>query len=96
MVQLTLNTEVNKKKEELKVPVFIFKDKYEVRELARLIVEVKPTYLINISNSVKALKTYAEGRITKDIVFIMDSGAVAEINNDKKLVTKIKFVDLFN
>ena len=59
MVQLTL-TGKEQKKEELKVPVFIFSDGYEVEELSELIIKVKPTYLINCSNDVEALKNHVK------------------------------------
>lgn len=96
MVQLTLTTGTAPQ-EEVLVPIFIYTDNYEAEELAKLIVEVKPTYLINCSNSVESLKDYvASGKVAKDIVYIFNSTAVAEIEEDKKLLTKIKVINLFN
>ncbi len=96
MVQLTLTTGTAKP-EEVLVPIFIYTDGAEANELAKLIVEVKPTYLINCSNSVESLKSYvASGKVAKDIVYIFNSTAVAEIEEDKKLLTKIKVINLFN
>ena len=96
MVQLTLTTGTGRP-EEVKVPIFIYSDKEEVDVLAKLIAEVKPTYLINCSNSVESLKSYvASGKVAKDIVYIFNSTAVAEIEEDKKLLTKIKVINLFN
>lgn len=96
MVQLTLTTGTGRP-EEVKVPIFIYSDKEEVDVLAKLIAEVKPSYLINCSNSVESLKSYvASGKVAKDIVYIFNSTAVAEIEKDKKLLTKISVINLFN
>lgn len=96
MVQLTLNTGTATQKEELKVPIFIFNNGTEASELAELIVKVKPKYLLNISNNVESLRTYCKGMVTKEIVFIMDSEAKTEVESDKILLKKVKFIDLFN
>ena len=96
MVQLTLTTGTGRP-EEVKVPIFIYSDEEEVDVLAKLIAEVKPSYLINCSNSVESLKSYvASGKVAKDIVYIFNSTAVAEIEEDKKLLTKIRVINLFN
>lgn len=94
MVQLTLTG--TRKEEEVKVPIFIFNNGTGASELAELIVKVKPTYLLNISNNVESLKTYCKGNISKEIVFIMDSEAKTEVESDKGLLGKVKFIDLFN
>lgn len=96
MVQLTLTTGTGRP-EEVKVPIFIYSDVEEVTVLAKLIAEVKPSYLINCSNSVESLKDYvASGKVAKNIVYIFNTTAVAEIEEDKRLLTKIKVIDLFN
>lgn len=83
MVQLTLNTGTAKP-EEVLVPIFIYTDGAETNELAKLIVEVKPTYLINCSNSVESLRSYINsGKVANNIVYIFNSTAVAEIEEDK-------------
>ena len=96
MVQLTLTTGTEQK-EELLVPIFIYTEGTEAKQLAKLIVEVKPSYLINCSNSVESLRNYINsGAVANNIVYIFNSTAVAEIEEDKKLLTKIKVIDLFN
>ena len=96
MVQLTLTTGTGRP-EEVKVPIFIYSDVEEVTVLAKLIAEVKPSYLINCSNSVESLKDYvASGKVAKNIVYIFNTTAVAEIEEDKRLLTKIKVINLFN
>lgn len=80
----------------VKVPVFIFSDSYEVKELSRLIIEVKPTYLINCSNSVESLKNHVKRTVVNNIVFLIDIEALTEIKKDYALMKKIKLIDLFN
>ena len=98
MVQLTLSTgAVEKKKEELLVPIFIYGTNEEAIELAKLIVKVKPTYLINCSNSVESLKSYVDsGKVANNICYIFNSKAVAELEKDVELLTKTKVIDFFN
>ncbi len=95
MVQLTLNTATPTEEESVKVPIFIFKDKYEAEQLAKLIVEVKPTYLFNLSNSIEALKNHVKRNVENNIVYIMDSEKAVEVKSDYSLVKKVKFIDLF-
>lgn len=100
MVQLTLTTGAATKKvadvETVKVPIFIFTDKAEATELAELIVKVKPTYLINCSNSVESLRKYINsGKLANNICYIFNSEAVTEIKADEELLTKTKVIDLF-
>ena len=96
MVQLTL-TGKEQKKEELKVPIFIFSDGYEVEELSKLIIKVKPSYLINCSSNVESLRSYVNsGKVAKNIVYLMDSTAIAKIEEDETLLTKIEVINLFN
>lgn len=85
MVQLTLNTATpTQEEEELKVPIFIFNNGTEASELAELIVKVKPSYLINCSNSVESLRSYINsGKVANNIVYIFNATAVAEIEEDK-------------
>ena len=71
MVQLTLNTEEAAKP--VKVPIFIFSDKAEATELAELIVNVKPTYLLNLSNSIESLKNHVKRNVTNNICYIIHS-----------------------
>lgn len=94
MVQSTLTTGAAKK-ESVKVPVFIFSDKAEATELAELIVEVKPTYLFNLSNSIESLKNHVKRNVNNNICYIMDLEKVAEIKEDYNLVKKVKFIDFF-
>lgn len=93
MVQLTLNTEEAAKP--VKVPIFIFSDKAEATELAELIVNVKPTYLLNLSNSIGSLKNHVKRNVTNNICYIMDLEKATEIKEDYNLVKKVKFIDLF-
>ena len=93
MVQLTLNT--GAAKEPVKVPIFIFSDKAEASELAELIVNVKPTYLLNLSNSIESLKNHVKRNVTNNICYIMDLEKATEIKEDYNLVKKVKFIDLF-
>ena len=94
MVQLTLNTGAAEK-ESVKVPIFIFSDKSEATELAELIVNVKPTYLFNLSNSIESLKNHVKRNVDNNICYIMDLEKVAEIKEDYNLVKKVKFIDFF-
>lgn len=93
MVQATLNIGTGVE-ESIKVPIFIFKDKQEAKLLAELFVTVKPSYLINISNSVEALKSYCKGRITKEVVFIMNNETFKEVQSDKGLFNKIRLIEV--
>ena len=94
MVQLTLTTGTAPQKEEILVPIFIYEDGVEAKQLAKLIVDVKPSYLLNCSNSVESLKEYVNsGRVNRNICYIMDSKAVASIG--KELLAKIKVINLF-
>ena len=68
MVQLTLTTGAAKK-ESVKVPVFIFSDKAEATELAELIVKVKPTYLLNLSNSIESLRNHVKRNVNNNICY---------------------------
>jgi len=96
MVQLTLATGTEQK-EELKVPIFIYTDGAEAKQLAKLIVDVKPSYLLNCSNNVASLRSYINsGAVAKDVVYLMDSTAIATIEEDKTLLTKIEVINLFN
>ena len=93
MVQLTLQTGTAPQKEEILVPIFIYEDGAEASQLAKLIVEVKPSYLLNCFNSVESLEEYVNsGKVNKNICY-MDSKAVASIG--KELLTKIKVINLF-
>ena len=97
MVQLTLNTGTAPQEEKLLVPIFIYKTESEAVELAELIVKVKPTYLLNCSNSVESLKSYVDsGKVNNSICYILDSGAVEELEKDKKLLAKVNVIDFFN
>lgn len=95
MVQLTLNTGAAKKEESVKVPIFIFSDKAEATELAELIVNVKPTYLLNLSNSIESLKNHVKRNVNNNICYIMDLEKATEIKEDYDLVKKVKFIDFF-
>lgn len=95
LIQTTL-TSGRQQEEELKVPIFIFSDSYEVKELSRLIIEVKPTYLINCSNDVIALKNHVKRTVVNNVVFLMDTKALTEIKQDYDLLKKIKLIDIFN
>lgn len=95
MVQLTLNTGTAPQEEEIKVPVFIFSDKSEATELAEIIVNVKPTYLLNLSNSIESLKNHVKRNVENNIVYIMDLEKATEIKKDYDLVKKVKFIDFF-
>jgi len=94
-IQTTLTIEEGTKTPN-KVPIFIFNDKQEAKLLAELFVKVKPTYFINISNSVEALRNYCKSRITKEVVFIMNNETFELIESDKSLFNKIKLVDILN
>lgn len=96
IIQTTLNSGTQQQEEKIIVPVFIFSDSYEVKELSRLIIEVKPTYLINCSNSVRALKNHIKRNVNNKVVFIMNTEALTEIKKDYSLLNKIKLIDIFN
>ena len=93
MIQSTLTTTTIK--ENPKVPIFVFHDKYEATELAKLILKVKPTYLLNLSNSVESLRNHIKTNVSNNICYIMDLEKGIEIKNDYELVKKVKFIDLF-
>ena len=95
-IQTTLTSGNKEQEEKVKVPIFIFSDSYEVKELSRLIIEVKPKYLINCSNSVEALKNHVKRTVINNVVFLMDTKALTEIKKDYELLKKIKLIDLFN
>lgn len=95
MVQLTLNTGTATQKEEILVPIFIFNNGTEASELAELIVKVKPTYLLNLSNSIKSLKNHVKRNVNNNICYIMDLEKATEIKEDYNLVKKVKFIDFF-
>ena len=92
MIQATLKTT---SEEPVKVPIFIFTDGAEAKELAELFVTVKPTYLINLSNNIEALKNHVKRNVENNICFIMDSATAEEVKEDYNLVKKVKFIDLF-
>ena len=95
MVQLTLQTTAVKEEDVVKVPVFIYEEEQEAKQLANLIVKVKPTYLLNCSNSVESLRNYVNsGKVTNSICYVLDSRAVATIEDE--LLTKLRVIDLFN
>ena len=95
MVQLTLNTGTATQEAEVKVPIFIFSDGAEATELAELIVNVKPTYLFNLSNSIESLKNHVKRNVENNIVYIMDLEKATEIKRDYDLVKKVKFIDCY-
>lgn len=96
IIQTTLTSGSQQQEEKKVVPVFIFSDSYEVKELSRLIIEVKPTYLINCSNSVEALKNHIKRTVANNVVFLMNTEALTEIKKDYSLLKKIKLIDIFN
>ena len=97
MIQATLTTGTGTAttKEEVLVPIFIFTDKAEATELAELILKVRPTYLLNLSNSIESLKNHVKRNVENNIVYIMDYEKATEIKEDYDLVKKVKFIDLF-
>ena len=92
MIQATLET---KTEESVKVPIFIFTDGAEATELAELIVKVKPTYLLNLSNSIESLKIHVKRNVTNNICYIMDSETAKAVEEDYSLRKKVKFINLF-
>lgn len=94
MIQSTLTT-TTPIKENPKVPIFVFYDEDEATELAKLILKVKPTYLLNLSNSVESLRNHIKTNVSNNICYIMDLEKGIEIKNDYELVKKVKFIDLF-
>lgn len=96
MVQLTLATETTSSIEEpVKVPIFIYEDGAEATTLAKLIVDVKPTYLFNLSNSIDSLKNHIKGNVLNNICYIMDYETASEVKKDSDLLKKVKFIDFF-
>lgn len=93
MIQTTLPT--TPIKENPKVPIFVFYDEDEATELARLILKVKPTYLLNLSNSIESLRNHIKTNVSNNICYIMDLKQGVEIKNDYELVKKVKFIDFF-
>lgn len=93
MIQSKLTTTTINKN--TKVPIFIFNDKYEATELARLILKVKPNYLLNLSNSIESLRNHIKTNVNNNICYIMDLKKAIEIKNDYELVKKVKFIDFF-
>ena len=96
MVQLTLTTGTSTSEEEpVKVPIFIYEDGTEATILAKLIVNVKPTYLLNLSNSIDSLKNHVKGNVLNNICYIMDYETASEVKEDSDLFKKVKFIDFF-
>jgi len=96
MVQLTLTTGTSTSEEEpVKVPIFIYEDGAEATTLAKLIVDVKPTYLLNLSNSIDSLKNHVKRNVLNNIVYIMDIEKASEVKSDYDLLKRVKFIDLF-
>lgn len=94
MFQSTLFVTTPNKKNQ-KVPIFILHDKYEATELARIILKVKPNYLLNLSNSIESLRNHIKTNLSNNICYVMDLEKGIEIKNDYELVKKVKFIDLF-
>lgn len=92
MIQSTLKAETE---EPVKVPIFIFTGGAEATELAELFVTVKPTYLINLSDNIEALKNHVKRNVENNICFIMASATAEEVKEDYYLRKKVKFIDLF-
>ena len=91
MIQATLKAETEAP---VKVPIFIFTDGAEANEFSKLIVEIKPTYLINLSGSIESLKIHVKRNVLNNICYIMDSATAEEVKNDYNLNKHVKFIDI--
>lgn len=94
MAQLTLNGTL-KTVEPVQVPIYIYHGKSEATDLARLIVEVKPKYLFNLSNSIEALRNHIKRNVENNTVFIMDSETVTEVTADYDLAKKVRIIEFY-
>lgn len=55
----------------------------------------KPTYLLNLSNSIESLRNHVKRNVNNNICYIMDLEKATEIKEDYDLVKKVKFIDFF-
>ena len=91
MVQATLKTTTEAP---VKVPIFVFTDGIEASELAEIFVERNPKYLINLSNSIEALKIHVKRNVENNVAFIMTSAVAEEVKQDYNLRKKVELMEV--
>lgn len=86
-------------KMDLRVPLLLYNNKTEAFLLSELITAKHRTYLLNLSQDTRILKSHVEAiqdnRAVNNIAFIIDQDTANKIKEDAYLKDKIKFRNFF-